>query len=405
MAMASLGADHSGFSKRVCLSVCTKTGLSQAQGKGGTWAPGETLSALADDHLPKTPGAAEGWAGAALAGPKASVVRTQRSRWPRRRHQPCASEPAWPCSFITLIELCKPWAVRAGFMPLVFALGTLHGCWVMGRALLTMALVGPGAPLASPGWFLQGYSCCRAWGTRKRLPQGTDFGCSGWKPSNAHPVLLRSGMTAKGGPQGAPARQGCGFLSWLVIAALPQMSRAKRQALVGGHSTKWSCSLSPPQGEVGAECGAALVHADVMLQHFPWVFPASPMAPSGPSLAVCPGLACWGTFQPRSRWPCLPSRASPCCPRCLECFLQALTVEPSRGCHPLGALESSMVCPRGGSEVCTQGQSSQWTSWQAAAPNCLSFIPGWCRATSEWQLQHWPCVGMGREPALFYTLL
>lgn len=38
----------------------------------------------------------------------------------------------------------------------------------------------------------------------------------------------------------------------------------------------------PLQGEVGAECEAALVLPGVMLKHFPWVFPASPMALSEP---------------------------------------------------------------------------------------------------------------------------
>lgn len=55
MAMLSLGADNSGSVKWVCLSVCTETGLnppqllSQAPGKGGAWAPGESLSVLADE--------------------------------------------------------------------------------------------------------------------------------------------------------------------------------------------------------------------------------------------------------------------------------------------------------------------------------------------------------------------
>lgn len=80
MAMASLSADHSGSSKR----VCTETGLnppqllSQAPGKGGSGAPAESLSVLADNTFLRQE-AAEEWARAALGWLKPLVARAQQS--------------------------------------------------------------------------------------------------------------------------------------------------------------------------------------------------------------------------------------------------------------------------------------------------------------------------------------
>lgn len=84
------------------------------------------------------------------------VARNQPSQLPCCCCQPLASEPAQPCShFIILIKLCRPKAVSAGFMPLVFTLcsggdvlSAAFGCW--GGTLHTAVLVSPSACLAAP---------------------------------------------------------------------------------------------------------------------------------------------------------------------------------------------------------------------------------------------------------------
>lgn len=127
-------------------------------------------------------------------------------------------------------------------MPLVFALGSggntlsmASPCW--GGALHTATLHRHRRP-----WFLQGY-----WAGAHGAGGIGSLRAQIWllwvKSKQCSPTCCWEGT--KGEPQGAPARQSGGFLSWLVIAALPQMSWTKSQALGGGHSIRWSCWLSP----------------------------------------------------------------------------------------------------------------------------------------------------------------
>lgn len=175
-------------------------------------------------------------------------------------------------------------------MPLVFALGCgrsiLHGCWVMGRALLTMVGPGSSAGIAGP-------DSCRVTqlaaehGARGKGSLRAQIWLLWVKAKQCSPSAAEEWHDGQGRATGCPSEAGMWF-PVLTCNCCPAPNEPGKTSGFGRWAQHQVKLLDVPlQGEVGAECGAALVHADVVLQHFPWVFPASPMAPSGPSLAVC----------------------------------------------------------------------------------------------------------------------
>lgn len=236
MAMVSLGADHSGSSKRVCLSVCTETELnppqllSQAQGRHGTWAPGESLSVLADNTFPRQ----QEQRGVGTSSP--CPAQTPRWQEPSRADGPATAASPVPASLPGLAALyhfnlalqtmsCQGRIHACGIRSWLRQEHTLHGSWVTGEALPSTVPVGqrrvPGssAPPRCPvpagllGWLEQQWA-----------PSGHRFGCSGWNPSNAHPRGAQGWHDGQGRATGSRSKAGKWLLLFTVIAALSQMS-------------------------------------------------------------------------------------------------------------------------------------------------------------------------------------
>lgn len=214
------------------------------------------------------------------------AVRNQPSRSPCCCRQPHASKPARPCSrFIILIKLCKPGAVRTGFMPLVFALGSggdtlsvAFGC--RGGALHTVVLVGhrrvPGSsaevpvpdscgvtqPAGAHGAGRMGSLRAQVWLLWVRSKQ-----C--WWQSH---TLVWGNVMAEGWPQDPLARQGRGLpllgsLQRLRSRALPQVHTepGKKSGFCKQAQHHAKLLNVPLQGDVEVECGIALVQPGVML--------------------------------------------------------------------------------------------------------------------------------------------